>query len=59
LGSMPPVANPAEGNTPVNPGGGEGEGTTFVELEDTPAMMANKVLWALAAAAEVCTEEGA
>jgi len=53
---MPPVATPAGATTPENPGGGVGEGTTTVELEDTPASIPRKVAWELAAAEEVSRE---
>ena len=57
--SMPPVATPAGATTPENPGGGEGEGTTTVELEDTPASIPRKVAWEFSAAEEVSREGGA
>jgi hypothetical protein len=57
--SMPPVATPADPTTPENPGGGEGEGTTTLELDSTPAIIPKNVAWELDAAVEVCTEEGA
>lgn len=59
LGSMPPVASPGDAIVPENPGGGEGEGTTTVDLEDTSARIPRKVPWEFTAAAEVCREGGA
>ena len=59
LWSMPPVATPAAGTLPENPGGGVGGATTTVELEDTSAIIIRKAAAELVAVVEVCTEGGA